>query len=85
MKPTLFTHKGWFGFCPIYLADTYSEGPTVVERRPLFIPLMWLSEFGFACALSARQLLGDQSEPLFPLRITGELIPPISEDDLPRL
>jgi hypothetical protein len=81
----LYTHKGWFGVCPIYLADTYTDGPTLIERRPLFRPLMLLSELGFSLAMTTLDLMGDESERLFLLRITGELDPPISDRDLPRM
>lgn len=41
--PTLLTHKGWFGICPIYMGDVYSDAPVIVERHWSLKPLMKLS------------------------------------------
>ena len=53
--PTLLTHKGWFGFCPIYLGDVYSDATVIVERRVWLRPVMVLSQWvqmlwGFLCS-----------------------------------
>lgn len=38
-----FTHRGWFGICPVYLANLHSDAPMVHERRPWMLPLMMFS------------------------------------------
>jgi hypothetical protein len=43
--PTLLTHRGWFGICPIYMGDVYSDAPVIVERHRLLRPLMKLSQW----------------------------------------
>lgn len=40
-----FTHKGWFLFCPLWVADIKDEIPTVVPRYRLY----WV--FWLACQL----------------------------------
>lgn len=37
-----FTHKGWFLFCPLWVADPYDEIPTVVLRYGLS-GVFWLA------------------------------------------
>ena len=35
MRPRLvFTHKAWFGWCPVYLADPHTEAPSITPRWP---------------------------------------------------
>ena len=29
-----FTHKGWFGLVPVYIADADKEEPTLIGRLP---------------------------------------------------
>ena len=43
--PTMLTHKGWFGFCPIYLGDVHSDAPIVIVRYEWLWPLMTLSQW----------------------------------------
>lgn len=38
-----YTHKGWFLFCPIWIADWESETPAVAPRYKLE-PLFWLAD-----------------------------------------
>lgn len=62
-----FTHKGWLGLCPVYIADLESDCPTLEPRHWVFEPLLDFSTLMF-------QFLGQfVEEPAFPLRITGEL------------
>lgn len=68
-----FTHKGWFGLCPIYIADLESGEPTLVERHRVFFPLFLLSEFVFGAIFAVQTALDPYYEPEWPIRITGEL------------
>ena len=40
----IYTHKGWFGLCPVYLAGIDSDGPNVDPRHWSLGWLMDLSE-----------------------------------------
>lgn len=42
-----FTHKGWFGLCPVYIANLHSEGPDVAPRFPCTGWLITLSAWIF--------------------------------------
>lgn len=41
-----YTHRGWFGFCPVYLGGLTTECPSVMPRHYIFDPLLTL-----VCAL----------------------------------
>ena len=43
MQKVEYTHKGWFLFCPIWIADWDSEVPVVAPRYTLE-PLFWLAD-----------------------------------------
>lgn len=64
-----YTHKGWIGLCPVYIANPDSMGPDVEPRVPrtdwLLHLSLWL--FDFFGALSH----GDDGS--IPIRITGKL------------
>lgn len=68
-----FTHKGWFGICPVYFADLDSDAPFIDPRHWLFAPLMWVSEVGYACVFHVMGWIDPEFEPAWPLRVTGEL------------
>lgn len=77
MKVTVsYTHKGWMGLCPVYLADPYGPNPRVDARHAW---LEWLHDlslgiFRFLMQIRLRQ--DPNYEPLWPLVLTGELNPP---------
>lgn len=67
-----FTHIGWFaGICPIYYADTGSEGCVLAERN--WVPEWYFSMcegiFGLFCAVMTT--LNPDFEPTFPIMLTG--------------
>ena len=53
MQKVEYTHKGWFLFCPIWIANWDSEVPTVAPRYKLE-PLFWLADqfFYFMSAMN---------------------------------
>jgi uncharacterized membrane protein len=75
------THKGWFGFCPVYLSGVETDGPVIVERHAILLPLFILSELMFAVMFAVAGALVPSYEPLWPIRITGELKPARELDD----
>ena len=71
-----YTHKGWFGVCPIYLGDI--DGDCNVAARHDYLEwLMDLSEAVMGFAISVKTWLNPDYEPMFPMCITGELSPPV--------
>lgn len=61
-----FTHKGWFGLCPVYIAEADSEGPTLEPRIPGTGWLINLSTW----------IYNTLNSEAFPITFTGELDPP---------
>lgn len=76
MKKTEFTHKGWFGVCPVYYADLAGPAPMVAPRHWVLTPLLWGSEAMFAFCFALQGLVDPLSEPAWPLRVTGKLKEP---------
>lgn len=67
------THRGWFGWCPVYLGDLTTECPLVVPRHWLFEPLLWSAECMFLVAGFCMLAMDPACEPAWPLRVTGKL------------
>lgn len=72
-----YTHKGWFGICPVYFSRPESDAPGIDPRHWAFIPLMLTSELLFGLWFTFRGLVSDNYEPQWPMVITGELATPI--------
>ena len=71
--PVKLTHKGWFGFCPVFFGNLESVAPLVVERHWLLLPIMILNEWIFGGMFFFATLINPEYEPEWPLRVTGEL------------
>jgi len=61
-----FTHKGWFGFCPVYMADVETDSIRLEPRIPFTGWLIHLSAAIF-------DLLNAEA---FPIKFAGQLKPP---------
>jgi hypothetical protein len=68
-----FTHVGWFGFCPVYIADVDSDGPTIIERNG--IPQWWFeaNELFLGACIWICSALNSEYKPNWPIQITGEI------------
>jgi hypothetical protein len=69
--PISYTHKGWIGLCPVYIANRHSASPDVNPRYPLTMWLLYLSLWLF-------DLFGPVSgndNGSIPVRITGKVKP----------
>jgi hypothetical protein len=68
-----FQHKGWFLFCPIYIAAKDTDNPQLVERNGVpewvFNVAMWV--FQFNCVVMCT--INPEFDPMFPILVTGEL------------
>lgn len=73
----IYTHKGWFGVCPVLLAGIDSDGPNVDPRHWSLGLLMDLSEVVFGAYIHLRTSLDQDYEPAWPILVTGELPRPI--------
>ncbi|RIX47444.1 MAG: hypothetical protein D3M94_07165 [Rhodocyclales bacterium GT-UBC] len=78
MRTVIYTHKGWFLLCPIYLGDIDSDAPEVIPRDWMLGILFAISEFLFACYVGAVELIKPDFEPMFPMVITGQLKEPLT-------
>ena len=77
MKRTVtYTHKGWMGLCPVYMADPYGPEPAVDARHAWLEWLHDLSLAVFDLLISIKMRLDPEYEPGWPMVITGELHPP---------
>ncbi len=78
MKPITavhFTHYGWFGFCPVLLAELDSGQP-IIEPRWKLLPIMIASEFCTAIYMNIRRNLDHRYTPVFPICVTGKFKKP---------
>lgn len=75
-----FTHKGWFGLCPVYFSDIDSDSPIIEPRHIALEPLMIVSELCYEMTFSVIQMFKPDYLPTFALRITGELAEPIVKE-----
>lgn len=69
----IFTHKGWFGFCPVYFANLETPSPLVHERHWSLLPVMILNEWIFGFMFWMKTAIDPEYEPQWPLRVTGEI------------
>ncbi|MBK6742509.1 MAG: hypothetical protein IPG66_05825 [Hydrogenophilales bacterium] len=68
----VYTHKGWFGICPVWLADIDTDCPAVWPRYGLQF-LLGASELLYGGMIWLLTAMNPDAEPLFPIVITGEL------------
>lgn len=77
MSTVTYTHRGFFGLCPVYFAELETEAPVVEPRHWVFLPLLFVSEALINTALLITSLVRPDLELGFPLLTTGEITPPI--------
>lgn len=74
---TAFTHTGWLGLCPVHVADPYGGAPALKARAAWLEWWLDLNEVALGAAGFVISLINPAFEPLWPIRITGELASPI--------
>lgn len=72
-----FTHRGWLGLAPVYIGNLESGSPVLRARWTLFEWWLDLNEMMFGAVFALRAIADPSFEPLWPIRITGELASPI--------
>jgi len=50
-----YTHKGWFGLCPVFICSPEDECPDIIARHLLLEPLMTLSDWIFRFCFFVRK------------------------------
>ena len=77
-----YTHKGWFGFCPVYFADPdgKEKWAGVEARSPWFEWLFDLSEGVFGVLFFILGFFRADIELSWPFLVTGELPAPITRE-----
>lgn len=68
-----FTHKGWFGVCPVYLGELDTPIPLVEPRHPSLDFLLTFSEIVYRSIFWVCISINHEYEASWPIRITGEL------------
>lgn len=67
-----YSHKGWFGFCPVYVDNPFSESPKVCPRYSWLMPLMYFNIEIQRLAISACQLMDPYWSPVWKIKLTGK-------------
>lgn len=78
MRSFTYTHKGWFGLCPVYLANLGSDAPDIDERHWLLTPWMTFNGWLLNALIFVKSVLDPDYEPAFPILVTGELAEPVT-------
>lgn len=73
-----FTHRGWFGICPVYIGDLDTEIPclTPLHDNVFFETLFVLSHYGFMAFFTVADIINPSWQPGFPIVVTEELLVP---------
>ena len=67
-----YTHKGWFGFCPIYLRNTFTDNPHICPRAKWLMPVMRFNIVLQQLAIGACMMVNSDWVPVWKIRLTGE-------------
>jgi hypothetical protein len=68
-----YTHKGWFGFCPVLINNPYSGSPQLCPRAGWLMPVMRLNIWIQELAIGFCTLVNPEWEPVWKIRLTGKL------------
>ena len=67
-----YSHRGWFGFCPIYVNNPHGKCPDVCPRHPWLMPLMRLNIEIQRLAVGACMMMNPDWEPVWKIKLTGK-------------
>ena len=68
-----YTHRGWFGICPILIGNLHTECPCVQPINRWVVPLFWVSEKGQGAFIWLRTYLNPHYVPEWKLIVTRAL------------
>lgn len=77
MATVTFTHYGWFGLCPIIIADPEAETPTFQARYKYTEWLFDFSDWMYDRCNDFLLWMDKEHDPVFPYSVSGELDKPI--------
>lgn len=82
MNCVTYTHKGWFGICPIYIGNfqKVNDIPDIDYRHWIFQPLMLVSGFTIDSYHFIMSMIDDLHEPMYTMYITGKLNQPVTRE-----
>lgn len=81
MLTLTYTHKGWLGFCPIYIGNIEADGPDGPCLKARHWSLEWLLDLSTAVlglGMFLAELCGREPEG-FPILVGPELAEPITD------
>jgi hypothetical protein len=73
MTNQMFTHKGWFMWCPIKVANPDSDAPVLAARWLILEPWFTVNEAWQNLMIFVLSTINPEFEPMFMFKITGEL------------
>jgi hypothetical protein len=78
MQVELFTHKGWFGICPVYIGDLDTDAPRLTPRLDNAFGefLFGVSHGAHKLAFTVIDALCPKCDPGFLLLVTEQLLVP---------
>jgi hypothetical protein len=82
MMKLTYTHKGWFGLCPVFIGDIEADGPDGPCIKARHWLLDWLFDLSIAlmdAVMSVQEMLGREPEGYF-VAISKKLHAPIVEE-----
>jgi len=68
-----YTHKGWFGICPVYLYNTDKDPIGIAPRWECVVPLFVVSEWFQGASIWLCTLANPMYVPYWKIKVTGEL------------
>jgi peptidoglycan/LPS O-acetylase OafA/YrhL len=68
-----FTHRGWFAFCPVYLAEVGPDGVSVEERHGVPAWVLDLAQAFMAAAIFLLTVIDPNYVPQWGVFITAEI------------
>lgn len=76
----VFTHKGWFGLCPVYICSDNPDRPAIIARWPSLDFLFHVSDKLFDAVASTMDFLRIPRQEGAPIMFTGKLVRPVIID-----
>ena len=68
-----FTHKGWYGFCPIYYRVEEDGSAGLMPRKLIPDWVFSVSHYFITVCIFTLSVFDKDYEPSFPIYLTGEL------------
>jgi hypothetical protein len=68
-----YSHYGWFGFCPVYIANPFGACPEVTERYWWLAPVLVLNIKLQGLAIGVCSLIDPYWTPAWKIRLSGKI------------